>query len=631
MSDNSRLISDALLRTDPSLFSSIDGQNSWRDGIKERGERVAKYRRYERGQHDSSLTTQMRKMLRLSTDGQTYDFNLNYARIIIDKMASRLRVSEITTSNEIQDAWITETLQANDFESLQGVFYRGAIRDGDSFAMVDPETLKWTAEPAYDGFSGIVAVFSPMQRYPLWACKLWSEADAQDLAGKDNASTVAMKIMVYQPNRITAWTGNVNSGEVMPDNIYGGGNELAWGVGVVPIIHFSDLVDSYTQYGESEIRVSIAPQDVLNRTLHSMVMASEFAAFKIAWSIGMEIDKAGITPGAVLNLVLQDAAGHSIVDMTAEQIEFLKAVRVGEFSESDISQYTNQLDAITKHVSQISQTPIYGVTAEGNLSGEALRQLETGLIGKVQRFQRENTGAIKQLLELTAAIQNGFNTGSGSAPALTEISVNWASAEILDVNAAIQSILSIAEKKPNLFSDDFLRQRIGALLGMTQSQITAEGLNRLPESGELVKAQARVQSINAGIPLVTLLRREGWDEAEINQMLADKQRMDEQTKTAGEALLNTLRIKQQQANPDDIMTQDATQQAGAGGIPQNIAAEKGLNGAQISSAVQVLTNVSSGITASEVAIELLISLGIDEERVRRMVAATKLITLDANA
>jgi len=64
-----------------------------------------------------------------------------------------------------------------------------------------------------------------------------------------------------------------------------------------------------------------------------MVMASEFSAFKIAWSIGMELDKSGITPGAVLNLVLQDADGNTVSDMSAEQIEFLRAVRVGEFSD----------------------------------------------------------------------------------------------------------------------------------------------------------------------------------------------------------------------------------------------------------------------------------------------------------
>jgi hypothetical protein len=243
----------------------------------------------------------------------------------------------------------------------------------------------------------------------------------------------------------------------------------------VPVIHFANLVDNYTRYGESEIRAAIPPQDVMNRTLHSMVMASEFSAFKIAWSIGMEISKEGITPGAVLNMVLQDSSGRPITEMTAEQVEFLKAVRVGEFSESDISQYTNQLDAITKHVSQVTQTPIYGVTAEGNLSGEALRQLETGLIGKVQRFQRENSGAVKGLIELTAQIQNTFATEQGAAPELDSISVNWASAEIMDVTAAVAAMLDIRERAPGLFDDDFIRQRIGALLNMTQAQIRQEG------------------------------------------------------------------------------------------------------------------------------------------------------------
>jgi hypothetical protein len=541
--DNSGLIKDALYQTDPALFAAIDGGISWKQAIADRGARVDKYRRYERGQHDSSLTNQMRKMLRLSTEGQTYDFNVNYCRIIIDKMASRLRVSEITTDNEQQDAYITDLLEANDFASLQGVFYRAAIRDGDSYVMVDPESLTWTSEPAYDGFSGIVAIFSPKENYPIWACKLWSEADTEDISGADSPATVQMKMMVYQPDRITTWTGNVNSQSVIQVD-----EEIPW-LGNVPIIHFANLVDNYTQYGESEIRVAVAPQDVMNRTLHSMVMASEFSAFKIAWSIGMEINKDGITPGAVLNLVLQDASGNVVTDMTSEQIAFLNAVRVGEFSESDISQYTGQLDAITKHLSQVAQTPIYGVTSEGNLSGDALKQLETGLIGKVNRFQRENTSAIKMLIELTAEIQNAFNTGKGSAPNLEGISVNWASAEILDVAASITSILDIALKKPNLFSDDFLRQRIGGLLGMTQSQIVAEGENVLPESGELVRAQARVQAVNSGIPLITILRREGWTDEEINQMLSDQEETDKKKNTSAQAVLNALRIQQQQQPP----------------------------------------------------------------------------------
>jgi hypothetical protein len=175
-----------------------------------------------------------------------------------------------------------------------------------------------------------------------------------------------------------------------------------------------------------------------------------------------------------LNLLLGDGTK---TDYTAEQIEFLKAIEVGEFEESDMTQYTVQLDKLVREISQASQTPIYGVTAQGNLSGEALKQLEVGLIGKVNRFQRENTDAIRKLLKLTSAIQNNFQTTAGDAPDLKDvsISVNWKSPEIVDVSVQIQALRELRRDNPGLWSDEWYRERIGAALGMTQKQITEEG------------------------------------------------------------------------------------------------------------------------------------------------------------
>jgi hypothetical protein len=340
--------------------------------------------------------------------------------------------------------------------------------------MVDPETLRWTIEPAYDGFSGVCAIFDQTGGYPLWACKLWSEADTKDIAGEEQSDTVMIKMLVYQPDRITSWKGDTGSQEVISDM-----PEQKWPVDTVPVIHFVNLSDSYTAYGESELRVAIPLQDVLNRTLHSMVMASEFSAFKIAWSIGMELDKDGITPGAVLNLVLEDKLGNNINDPTEEQIAFLNACRVGEFAETDISQYTNQIEVLVKQISQTSQTPIYGITSDGNLSGEALKQLEIGLTGKVGRFQRENTSAIRQLIELTAAIQKEFDTGMGDPPKLGGISVNWKESAINDITSQIASLIMMRKDAPGLFDDNFYRQRIGGLLGLSQAQIVTEGDNAM--------------------------------------------------------------------------------------------------------------------------------------------------------
>ena len=69
----------------------------------------------------------------------------------------------------------------------------------------------------------------------------------------------------------------------------------------------------------------------------------------------------------------------------------------------------------------------------------------------------------------------------------------------------------------------------------------------------------------------------------------------------------------------------AQPQPAGGSTPANIVAEQGttLNGAQITAAVDLLTNVTSGNTAPLVAIELLIALGIDPEKARRMVETAK--------
>jgi hypothetical protein len=488
MSDNSGLISDALTKSNPALALSVDAANAYKSEVKQQGARVALFRDYERGDHRAGITDQMKKMLRLPTDDSGItDFNGNYCNIVIDKMASRLKVSEVTTGNDPVDKdWLTPLLERNDFDNLQSTTFRGALRDADSYVMVDPQTLAWTSEPAYDGYSGVVCIFEPGSRTPLWACKMWSEAED---SGGDNT----MRLVVYQPGSVSYWRGQAGASEVQPDNdaalaarmqtkrmIDAEGmpitdNSMPFPVSRTPIVHYANKYENYSETGESELRGAIPLQDVYNRTLHSMIMASEFSAFRVAYSIGMEMDVNGYVPGAVINLVLKDSAGNVINEPSAEMLSFLQAVKVGQFEATDMGQYINQLDNIVREISQATQTPIYGVTtSDGALSGEALKQLEIGLIGKVQRFQTQNVDAIRELIQLTAEIQNAFNTGLGSAPAFDKVSVTWKSPEILDVTTQVTALVAMRRDAPGLWSDDFYRGKIGGMLGMSQNEVKAE-------------------------------------------------------------------------------------------------------------------------------------------------------------
>jgi len=477
MSDNSNLVVAALNRTDPELAKKIDAENSLKTTIRRKGARVALYREYEIGDHRADMTDQMRKMLRLNSgDDELTEFNDNYMEVVIDKEASRLFVSSITGDDESTE-WIETTLERNRFISEHGQWCRGAIRDGDAYVMVDLKA-NWISVPAYDGFSGLVVVHSGESGKPAWACKLWSEASSED----DEATSVEMNVVVYQPGAILYYKGVEGGTEL---------NEIdakPWLVEDLPIIAFVNKKDTHTDSGRSELRPAIPLQDVLNRELHSLVMASELAAFGIKWSKGMEVALDGIVPGGIVNLVIKDEADNIMTELSDSQLEFLKGVEVGQFEETDITQYLEVIDKIVQQIGQVTQTPIRGVTSSGQISGEALKQLEIGLLGKVQRFQWQNTNAFTDLLNLTAKIQNTYDTGQGTAPEIGSIKVTWKDAEILDVNARITALKDLRADSPGLFTDDFYIEQIGSLLNLSQAEINDQKEETAKQQGSFFDA-----------------------------------------------------------------------------------------------------------------------------------------------
>ena len=223
-SDNSGLVASALQKSNPALALTMDAANSFKAEVVEHGARVTLYRNYERGDHRAVITTQMRKMLRLTEDKSgMVDFNGNYCGIVVDKMAGRLHVNEITTGDEATDKdWLVPTLESNDWGNLQSTTFRGAIRDADSYVMIDPLTLAWTSEPAYDGYSGIVAMFEQGSRTPMWACKVWSEVE-------EESNNNTMRLVVYQPGVVSYWRGMEGGAEVVGDLEIGAEDDLGVG------------------------------------------------------------------------------------------------------------------------------------------------------------------------------------------------------------------------------------------------------------------------------------------------------------------------------------------------------------------------------------------------------------------
>jgi hypothetical protein len=109
-------------------------------------------------------------------------------------------------------------------------------------------------------------------------------------------------------------------------------------------------------------------------------------------------------------------------------------------------------------------------------------------------------------------------------------------------------------------------QEVAAFLlkmeGMEVKPADITVLWKRPETVQVyTESQARQLAVNTGIPLITVLRREGWSDVEIERMQKDQVLQDKARKTMAQAVLTDLRMRQEQQNPFNAQEQ-ATAQAG---------------------------------------------------------------------
>ena len=477
MANNARLIKEALRKSAPELHTMIDGE--WYAGETQiRGAQRALFRRSASGDSAPNMTTQMRKMLRVETNNaKINEFNLNYTPIVIDKEASRLHVDSFDLGDDAANEWLAGRLDASSFDALEGMNYRGSLLDGDSYLIIDPTTVTLKVEPAYDGYNGVSVIYDNAG-HVQWACKLWSEGSGEAVFETDSddesySSTQAIYIITYYKDKIQSWAGTLNGSEIAPYPYLNDKTEteVTWLLDHLPVIPFVNKKDNYSYFGESEIKPAIPIQNVVNRLLHSTAMVSELGGFPTNIVIGADIDPGAVVPGGWINIVMTDSDGDPLVDYTPEQAQAAGNIRVQQVQAAPLDPYLDALDKFVSQLMQVTQTPIYGINVSGNISGEALKQLEVGLIGKVERFQRENTDAWKEAILLLRDTQETYKTDLGSPPKFDIVAVNWKVAELRDADSEIAALVLMRKDAPNLLPDSFYQKQILSKLGYDEKAV----------------------------------------------------------------------------------------------------------------------------------------------------------------
>lgn len=420
---------------------------SWAGDVQEWGERVALYRQYAAGDHRARLTEAMRTMLRV-TDNKLDRFNANYCGLITQAMSDRLVVTSIQGETPEATEWARGIQDVNRFDTLQMDVHESVLIDGDSFVMAAwSEALMqivWAHEPAYDGDVGMIPVYDRMRRKLVAAVKVWWEGNTK-------------LVNFYMPEKVEkyVWQGTPETPDprlIVRDDAADWTDTKGAALGV-PVVHFKNRATTYAWHGESELVNAIPLQDVLNRTITSMVMTSELSAFQIRVARGFE-PPSQTQPGMWLVIGKNGLEKDQVADVAVmEQAQLVPFISEAEFT-------IDQIGSVT-------QTPILSSMGGSSSSGEALKQREVGLIGKVKRAQTRYGNSWEDAMKLSARLWDAY--GVGKAPSSPIWRTQWQDASPRNDDSIVKNAMLLRD----VVGDEEVLRMVAPVYGWDENKITS--------------------------------------------------------------------------------------------------------------------------------------------------------------
>lgn len=301
----------------------------------------------------------------------------NYCGLVVESVGERLRPVGFRTggagSNKL-DADARLVWQANSLDAEARIVMMHSLTFGRSYVIIGPP------DRASGGFPIITAedprqvthIADPIRRRVVKAAlKMWADDDE----GVYRAVVYLPDAIHYfvRPKKKNAYQGRFNQAKWQEDTSEFPDGSVANPLSVVPVVPFINRPDADPR-GAGEFVDVLDIQDRINAVVLDRLVIAKMQAYRQRWMKGVKLtDDDGnplprFDPGADLMWAVEDDAAQfgdfSSVDLTP----LLKA------AESDV----NDLAAITR------TPPHYLLGAMVNLSGDALKAAETGLISKVR-------------------------------------------------------------------------------------------------------------------------------------------------------------------------------------------------------------------------------------------------------
>ncbi|NJP27096.1 phage portal protein [Microbispora sp. SCL1-1] len=392
----------------------------------------------------------------------------NWCQVVVDSVAERLTVRGIrlsTGTDAIADAESRRVWQENELDADSGLAFVDTLTAGRTHVLVwgnldDEDTPEVTFEAPCETIVG----YEPgSRRRRRAALKRWRDDD-------NEYATLYLPDEVWKfvkpAFRVPVVNGRTESGLAVAGTVSMAGegwklrevpgepNPMRNPMGVVPMVELPNR-SRLAKDPVSEIRNVIPLQDAVNLLWSHLLTASDFAAFPQRVILGTDVPKKPIVDA------VGEVVGYEPVDLAkyaVDRVVWLEDpnAKIGEWSAADLANYTNVIEVAVGHIAAQTRTPQhYLIGKMANMSADALKAAETGLVSRVRERQVYLGEAIREMWRLVALAQND----EARAKAIKTGTVLWADPESRSDAELVDSLVKL---KGIGVPDEALWERYGA-------------------------------------------------------------------------------------------------------------------------------------------------------------------------
>ncbi len=343
------------------------------------------------------LSPEARKQL----GGRLDRVSVNLARVVVDTLAERLRVTGFTGTGHDDVLW--KHWLAQDMDQESRVLHREALILGAGYVIVwaNPDG---TPSVSVESATQVAVIRDPGTRRVTAAIKRWN-------------TPTGTEATIFEPHQITRLHSDAPGATTTGFRVVSVlTNPLGW----VPVVRFANTV-RLADDGVSEMN-DVAPlADALTKLTTDMLTASEFAARPRRWATGLELAERDIldengNPTGDVETVSPIGEGDRL--MVNEQAEG----KFGQLPGSDLGGYDAAIKVLTRQIAAVTGLPdhLLGIGGDNPASADAIRASEAALTARAEARQGIFGRQWEHVARLMVAVAHGAD------PDRVPAAIQWA-------------------------------------------------------------------------------------------------------------------------------------------------------------------------------------------------------------